>query len=94
MLGMRIDSAYKDQILKSVAGHMAAQKRRKARWQETYEEPFDQDEHFAYIAGYTAAGFAYGVTWEVWERLNQADLIDPNGGSNNTSNDDPQELPF
>jgi hypothetical protein len=56
MLGIRIDSAYKDPILKSVEGHMAAQKRRKARWEETYEEPFDQDEHFAYIAGYTAAG--------------------------------------
>ena len=26
-------------------------------------ERFDQDETFAYIAGYTAAGFAYGVTW-------------------------------
>ena len=26
----------------------------------------DQDETFAYIAGYTEGGFAYGVTWEEW----------------------------
>jgi hypothetical protein len=26
---------------------------------------------FAYIAGYTEGGFAYGVTWEEWEQLEQ-----------------------
>jgi hypothetical protein len=31
----------------------------------------DQDETFAYIAGYTEGGFAYGVTWEEWEQLEQ-----------------------
>ena len=30
-----------------------------------------QDETFAYIAGYTEGGFAYGVTWEEWEQLEQ-----------------------
>lgn len=94
MLGVRMDAVYKGQILKSVEGHIAAQKRRKARRQETYEEPFDQNEHFAYIAGYTAAGFAYGLTWEEWGRLNQGDLIEPNCDSSNTSDDDSQELPF
>ena len=31
----------------------------------------DQDETFAYIACYTEGGFAYGVTWEEWEQLEQ-----------------------
>jgi hypothetical protein len=31
----------------------------------------DQDETFTYIAGYTEGGFAYGVTWEEWEQLEQ-----------------------
>lgn len=33
----------------------------------------DSDEHFAYIAGYTEAGFAFGITWEEWERCNDDD---------------------
>ena len=31
----------------------------------------DQDELFAYIAGYTEGGFAYGVTWEECEQFEQ-----------------------
>ena len=31
----------------------------------------DQDDTFAYIAGYTEGGFAYGVTWEEWEQFEQ-----------------------
>ena len=31
----------------------------------------DQDETFAYIAGYTEGGFAYGITWEEWEQFEQ-----------------------
>ena len=31
----------------------------------------DQDETFAYIDGYSEGGFAYGVTWEEWEQLEQ-----------------------
>ena len=57
-LGVRVDSGYKSQILKSVEGDIAARRRRKARRAEMHDEPFDQDENFAYIAGYTAAGFA------------------------------------
>jgi hypothetical protein len=31
----------------------------------------DQDETFAYIAGYTEGGLRMGVTWEEWEHLEQ-----------------------
>ncbi len=82
MLGVRIDSAYKGLILKSVEGHIAARQRRKARQKETHEFPFDQDETFAYMAGYTEAGFAFGVTWEEWEQLNQREY-DPEGDTKN-----------
>ena len=58
-------------------GDIAARQRRKARQTETHEPFFDQDETFAYIAGYTEAGFPFGVTWEEWERLNQEPLLDP-----------------
>lgn len=93
-LGVKIDDEYKNKLLKTLAGSVAARRRRELRRKEAFCGSFDQDETFSYIAGYTQAGFAYGVTWEEWERLNQADLIDPNGDSNNTSDDDSQELPF
>lgn len=76
MLGVKINSTYKEQILKSEEGDIAARRRRKARQKETDESSFE-DETFAYIAGYTAAGFAFGVTWEEWERLNQEVLLQP-----------------
>jgi hypothetical protein len=82
MLGVKIGSAYKEKILKSVEGDLAARRRRKARQTETHESSFDQDETFAYIAGYTEGGFAFGVTWEEWERLNQEALLDPEGVPN------------
>ena len=61
MLGVRIDPACKGQILKSVEGHIAARRRRKSRLGETHESRFEQDETFAYIAGYTEAGFPFGM---------------------------------
>jgi hypothetical protein len=80
--------------LKSVEGHIAARQRKKAKRGETRELSLDQDETFAYIAGYTEAGFAFGTTWEEWEQLNQRHLPDPETDSNASLNDDPPELPF
>lgn len=88
ILGVKIDAAYKDQILKSVEGHIAARQRRRSRRGETHESPFDRDETFAYVAGFTEAGFPYGITWEGWAQLNQKDLLDPEGDSNTNFNDD------
>jgi len=45
----------------------AARKTRRKKCQAAQPElapPFEQNEYFYYIAGYTAAGFAYGITWE------------------------------
>lgn len=41
----------------------AGRKERKKELADVDEYP-DSDETFAYIAGYTPAGFAYGTTWE------------------------------
>lgn len=79
ILGVRVDPGYKPRVLKSVEGPLAARRRRKAQHEESYVAPFDQNERFAYIAGYTAAEFAYGVTWEEWVRL---ELIDGHGNKN------------
>ena len=38
-------------------------KDRKSGNRETWEEPFS-DDTFAFIAGYTSGGAAYGLTWE------------------------------
>ncbi len=36
----------------------------------------DSDENFAFIAGYTAGGYPYGVTWEEWRILEQRERAD------------------
>jgi len=94
ILGVKIDAAYKGQILKSVEGHIAAPQRRKSRQVETLESSLDHDENFAYIAGYTEAGFAYGITWEEWGRLKQKNLLDREGDSSTNFSDETPELPF
>ena len=53
---------------------------------------FDHDENCAYIAGYTSAGFAYGVTWEEWELLDQQNSIDPHRDPKAT--DELEDIPF
>ena|SRR3984893_3828570 len=92
ILGVRLDSGYKQRLLKSLEGHLAACQRRKAQREESYEASLDQGEHFAYIAGYTSGGLAFGVTWEELEAF---DVIDPAVKTNTTGNDEqPEPLPF
>ncbi len=52
--------------------------RSKRTWPEASADRCDSDEHHAFIAGYTAAGFAYGVTWDELE--NPDDDVDPDDG--------------
>jgi hypothetical protein len=94
MLGVRVDEEYRNKLLKSVAGDIAARRRRKLRQKEGFDAFSDQDETFAYIAGYTEAGFAYGVTWEEWERLGREDSINPEADISTTIDGEPQDIPF
>jgi len=63
----------KQRVVKFVEGQIA-RKGKKSKRGETHELSLDRDETFAYIAGYTEAGFAFGVTWEEWEQLNKKHL--------------------
>jgi len=83
MLGEKIDPVYKEGLLRSIEGHIAARRRRKSRRAEmdiSLSEMDEflllvQDDYFADIAGYSEAGFAYGITWEEWERLTREDMF-------------------
>jgi hypothetical protein len=94
ILGVKIDSGYKSQILKSVAGHIEARRLRKVQRKAALEMPFEQDANFAYIAGYTAGGFAYGVTWEEWNDLDYGNSIDPGSEITNINDAEPEDIPF
>lgn len=77
ILGVKIDPIYKEKVLESV--RTQTETKRRKRLQKTIEEdnlPFDQDENFAYIAGYTSGGFPYGVTWEEWEALDAFESVE------------------
>lgn len=65
MLGVEIDPKYKRQVLRDVRDTLAARRRRK-EMRESAQPLFEWDANFAYIAGYTPAGFPFGVRWEDW----------------------------
>lgn len=71
MLDVPIDPEYKRRVLQSAEAQLAAKRRKKAeREAKLQKEPgFDQDEHFAFIVGYTSGGFPYGLTWEEWDAI-------------------------
>jgi len=81
MLGIEIDPTYEAQLRLTVANNIKAkQQRKEKKKQEEMERRMldlypDSDEYFAYIVGYTPAGFAYGVTWEEMERINELESL-------------------
>jgi len=60
-LGIHIDPDYKQKVLKSVDEQRMARERKKKAKEESKVELFDQDENFAYIAGYTSGGAPFGT---------------------------------
>lgn len=78
MLGIEVDADYKSRALKSVQEQAAARERRKTSPEMTTGAAsgiFGQDEHFAFIVGYTSGGFPYGLMWEKWEEFDEEDEI-------------------
>lgn len=66
-LGVRID-AEREAHYRELADRKAdARRARRQVDQMQTEDLWDSDETFAYIAGYTPAGFPYGVTWEEYD---------------------------
>ena len=73
--------------------------RRKARLERIAREQArmwpEQDMNFAYIVGYTSAGFPYGVTWEEYEEIERREAQKSDlQKSSGLECDDDLELPF
>ncbi len=72
LLGVEIDPDYKSKLEMTVENQALAKKKKKAKQEELNkwsDDLIEQDHYFAYIAGYTSGGFAYGTTWEEYDNL-------------------------
>lgn len=71
MIGVKISETYEKQLIHSMEDlkkqRLASKKKREEAMK--IQPPFDSDEHFAMIMGYTSAGFAFGVTHEEMEKI-------------------------
>jgi hypothetical protein len=67
ILGVSISADYKAAVLKTIAEQAATREQKKA--EKLARENPDQDDTFAFIAGYTSGGAPYGITWEEWKQL-------------------------
>jgi hypothetical protein len=68
MLGIPIDPVHKEQVLRTMEQQAAQKRQCRLDAAEARERALgiDQDEHFAFIMGYTSGGAPYGITWEEW----------------------------
>jgi hypothetical protein len=76
-LGVEHDAEYLSLLQKTIDTQFQDEKKKApiSRWEfDEYLgiEPLS-DEYFAYIVGYTSGGFPYGLTWEQWEALEEAE---------------------
>jgi hypothetical protein len=78
-LGVNFNPQWVERLKSSLQGQQVAratQRAAKARPQALTGCDEDSDENFAFIAGYTAGGYPYGVTWEEWEIWEQKERAD------------------
>jgi hypothetical protein len=66
MLSVGLDPEYVGKLKLSIKNRIIEKQRlnEKKKQELANEISWDSDETFAYIAGYTSAGFPYGITWE------------------------------
>jgi hypothetical protein len=71
MLGVSVSEEREAQVRRTIEQKAAQTAARKERRRLEEEASFweDRDENFAYIAGYTSGGAAFGVTWDEWEEM-------------------------
>jgi hypothetical protein len=69
MLGVELTEQRKKQVIDSYNNTVKSRRRKKEAREEGGINDTDSDEHFAFIAGYTAGGAAYGITWKEWKEL-------------------------
>ena len=76
-LGVAFDPKWVEQLQRNLEGQhraRAAQRAAKLSREESQRFNEDSDEYFAFIAGYTPGGAAFGITWEEWEILERDNL--------------------
>ena len=78
-LGISFDPKWREQLARTLEGARQAKARRKAARTETLSRTKfpESDETFAFIAGYTEGGAAFGVTWEEWEGIERRASMEP-----------------
>jgi hypothetical protein len=78
LLEVPIDAAYKQHVLQSEAARLALKRQKKAEIEANLRARlgFDQDEQFAFIVGYTSGGAPYGLTWEEWADIEEAEAFE------------------
>ena len=78
LLEVPIDPEYKRRVLQSAEAQLAAKRRKKEEREAKLQEElgFEQDEYFAFIVGYTSGGAPYGLTWEEWEAIEEAEELE------------------
>ena len=64
ILGHTFGEQYKKQVKVSIASKSNAKRRKKEEKEEDNDFPYDSDDTFSFIAGYTENGAPFGVTWE------------------------------
>ena len=73
MLGIEFPPGYEDhikQLDEAAKKNKALRKQKKEDALKAEEEKWiESDDWFAYIAGYTEGGAAYGITWKQWEEM-------------------------
>ena len=71
MLGVEVTPTYREQVLRTVQEQAEAKKRKRLEKAAELESMLgiEQDEHFAFIVGYTPGGAPCGITWEEWEPM-------------------------
>lgn len=74
MLGIEFPPGYEEQVRRQYEAHikekaLRKQKKKDALKAEEKWSLIESDAWYAYIAGYTEGGAAYGITWEQWEEM-------------------------
>ncbi len=67
-LGVIIPENLENQIMESHKRRIEHRKEAKAKIEVFNRTAFDSDDNFAFIAGYTSAGFPFGLTHEEFEK--------------------------
>ncbi len=70
-LGVKLDPQYVKTVLQNLENQNPGRKRRKEEDLEDFRFDLfgEQDENFAFIAGFTAGGVPYGIIWDEWEKI-------------------------